>query len=345
MSRKFITHSLCLWFLLGACSSAHATVLRVLAWPGYAEPEVIHAFEQAEGVQVQVTTIDSDQALWQKITDKNCAFDVFAVNTAELQRYIHAGSVQPIDTARIPNISRQSPPFRAPSAIPGLTNQGKVYGIPFTYSAMGLIYDKKQVTAPPDSISILWDPRYEGKILAFNGGTHNFTLAAQNLGIATPFDLQPGQWPEVVKSLIALRRNVLYFYSQPNESVQMFVRQHAALMFANYGMQQVHLLEAAGVDVGYSFPRQGALTWLDTWAIPSHATHPDLALAWINLTLGKTASQLLVSRQGLANTTTPLATPADQHLLWLQPVEDASKRETLWARIYSGDNFARVLPP
>jgi Spermidine/putrescine-binding periplasmic protein len=117
-----------------------------------------------------------------------------------------------------------------------------VYGVPFTYSAMGLIYDKKQISTPPDSISALWDPHYEGKVLAFNGGTHNFTLAAQKLGITTPFDLKPAQWPEVVDALIAFRRNVLFFYSQPEESVRMFTRHHAALMLANYGMQQVHLL-------------------------------------------------------------------------------------------------------
>ena len=346
MSRRFIRHGLCLLLLLGAWSPAQSAVLHVLAWPGYAEPEVIHEFEQAHGVEVQVTTIDSDEALWQKVTEENSPFDVFAVNTAELQRYIRAGYVQPIDTEHIPNIRRQLPRFRTPSAIPGLTSQGKVYGVPFTYSAMGLIYDKKQISTPPDSISALWDPHYEGKVLAFNGGTHNFTLAAQKLGITTPFDLKPAQWPEIVDALIALRRNVLYFYSQPEESVQMFTRHHAALMLANYGMQQVHLLKAAGVDVGYSLPREGALAWLDTWAIPRKAAHPDLALDWINHMLGKTASRLLVSRQGLANTTEHPVTDDDDHrLIWLQPVEDVAKREKLWARIYSGDNSTRVLEP
>jgi putative spermidine/putrescine transport system substrate-binding protein len=35
-------------------------VLRVLAWPGYAEPEVVQAFERAHGAKVSVTVVGSD---------------------------------------------------------------------------------------------------------------------------------------------------------------------------------------------------------------------------------------------------------------------------------------------
>ena len=78
-------------------------VLRVLAWPGYAEPEVVKAFETRTRARVELTTVDTDEAQWQKITDPSGpGFDVFAVNTAELQRYLASNRVQPIDTTRIP---------------------------------------------------------------------------------------------------------------------------------------------------------------------------------------------------------------------------------------------------
>ncbi len=47
-------------------------------------------------------------------------------------------------------------------------------------------------------------------------------------------------------------------------------------MFANYGSQQVQLLKAAGLNVGYVVPKEGALAWLDCWAITRHA--PDAAM-------------------------------------------------------------------
>lgn len=325
--------------------------LRVLAWPGYVEPEVLREFEKKSGAKVELTVIDSDEALWQKLNAKpGHAFDLFAVNTAELQRYIAAGLVQPVDQRRIPNTAQQLPRFRDLAGIPGLVRregaQAQVYAIPFTYAEMGLIYDRQQIKEAPTSIKVLWDPQWRGKVIAYNGGSHNFSLAALEMGLAEPFRLSADMKRRAVDRLIALRRNVLAFYGQPDESVRLFQRHGAALMYANYGMQQVQLLKAAGADVGYAIPREGALAWLDCWAITSGASDLSLAHAWIDHLLGRQASALLVSRQGLASTTAASAASAGgARLLWLEPVEDAAHREALWARIRSGDRAAKVLEP
>ncbi|MFO1337735.1 MAG: extracellular solute-binding protein [Burkholderiaceae bacterium] len=341
------------WALLLASAGAPAAapVLRVLAWPGYAEPEVVRDFEARTGAHVELTVIDSDASMWQRLTAHDGAdFDVFAVNTAELQRYIRARLVQPVDPALVPNTRLQLPRFRQRGAIPGLVRAeagtAKTYAIPFTYSEMGLIYDKRQISSPPASIAALWDTRYQGKVIAYSGGTHNFSLAAQLLGAASPFRIEAGMWPRTVDALIDLRRNVLSFYNQPEESVGLFRRHGAALMYANYGTQQLHLLKAQGVDAGYVIPREGALAWLDCWAITRGAHDTALAHAWIDALLGERASALLVERQGLANTTTESdSSRPEVRLLWLEPAEDAGRREAMWARIQSGDRASKVLAP
>ena len=48
--------------LLPAASQA-ATVLRVLAWPGYADPDFVEVFEKRHGVKVEITTVASDDVL------------------------------------------------------------------------------------------------------------------------------------------------------------------------------------------------------------------------------------------------------------------------------------------
>jgi putative spermidine/putrescine transport system substrate-binding protein len=319
--------------------------LRVLTWPGYADPDLVRTFEQRTGSKVEVTFIDSDEVMWQKLNHNNAQeFDVFAVNTAELQRYIHSGLVQPVNTAAIPNISLQLPRFRDIKAITGLVHAGKVFAIPYTYSEMGLIYDRQQIKEPPTSIRALWDPRYRGKVLLYNGGTHNFSLAAQVLGDDTPFRLDSKEWPAAVEQLIALRRNAQGFYSQPDESVEMFRSGHIALMFANYGSQQVKLLKAVGLDVGYALPKEGALAWLDCWAITRDNRNTKLAEAWINFFLEPQAGKALVARQGLANTTSDSLRTQDK-LQWLEPVENVDRRNLLWDRILSGDRASKVLAP
>lgn len=328
---------------------AEVPLLRVLAWPGYAEPEVVQAFEQAQGARVELTLIDTDEALWQRLSQREGAdFDVLALNTVELRRARQAGLLRALEPGRIPRLARQLPRFQRRSAIPGLEHQegghSLLYGVPYTYAEMGLIHDRRRLPEPPASIGALWEPRWRGKVLAYNGGSHNFTLAAQSLGLPQPFRLQGRDWRPAVERLIALRRNVLGFYSQPEESVRLFQRHGAALMFANYGTQQLQLLRQAGADVGYAIPREGALAWLDCWALTKNGRQTELAHAWIDHLLGEQASTLLVQRQGLANTMSEsLGSPGNTRLLWLEPVEDVARREALWARIRSGDRIERVL--
>jgi putative spermidine/putrescine transport system substrate-binding protein len=342
-----ITYLLSALIFPTAMAAETDSVLRVLAWPGYADADLVREFERRTGVNVAVTFIDSDDALWQRVNQNNAQdFDVFAVNTAELQRYIASGLVAPIDMTAITNTAQQLPRFRDVANIAGLKHQGQVFAVPYTYSEMGLIYDRKQFQTPPQSIAALWDPIWRGKVLLYNGSSHNFSLAAQALGNTSPFRLAANQWPAAVDKLIALRRNALGFYTQPNESVDLFKHKHAALMLANYGSQQVKLLKAAGVDADYAIPKEGALAWLDCWAITRKAKNVELAQDWINYLLEPAPGAALVERQGLANTTSASSTIRTQdRVIWLEPVENAARRTQLWERIYSGDRASQVLAP
>jgi putative spermidine/putrescine transport system substrate-binding protein len=347
--RSFLSLLCCLAVLLPlpAAQAGEPAVLRVLAWPGYADADVVRGFEQRHQVRVEVTLIDSDTALWQRMSASGGRdFDVFAVNTAELQRYIDGGLALPIDPAAIANLRRQLPRFRQVEAIPGLMRGGQVYGIPYTYAEMGLIYDRRQFLQPPDSLRALWDPALRGRVLAYDGGVHNFSLALLSLGAEQPFRLAAEQWLPAVERLIELRRNVLGFYSQPEESVELFRRHRVALMLANYGTQQLQLLRAAGADVGYVIPREGALAWLDCWVVAAGARDRQLVEAWLNYMLEPAVSGLLVSRQGLGSTIAEsLENRPQDRLRWLEAVEDVGRRERLWARVISGDRPARVLAP
>jgi putative spermidine/putrescine transport system substrate-binding protein len=325
---------------LGSSPQAFAKeTLRVLTWPGYADSDLVKVFEKRHGVTVEVTFVSTDDVLWEKMNaHEGGDFDVFAANTAELTRYIDRGLSVPLDVSNIPNTKHQLPRFSDLNAIPGIARKGKLYAIPYTYSEMGLIYDRKQVKEPPTSMAAMWDPRYKGRVLAYNGSNHNFSIVALMLGSKTPFQIKKPEFKLIVDRLIALRRNVLTFYSLPEESIELFRENSVALMFANYGTQQVEQLRKAGADIGYVIPDEGALAWLDCWAITRGARNKRLAEEWINYTLEKDVSSALTKRQGLANTVDPAtSTDNSNRLIWLQPVEDFNLRATLWDRIISGD--------
>lgn len=333
-----------LLLLTGYHSVFAAEVLRVLAWPGYADPDAVKLFEKQTGAQVEVTQIDSDDVLWKQVSSgQNPGFDVFAVNTAELARYIDAGLVMPIDRANLPNTRKQVSRFRDVDAVPGIVKNNTLYAIPYTYADMGLIYDKKVFLQPPTTISVMWDTRFRGRVLAYDSAVHNFSLAAIMRGSHTPFHIDTDEWQQATADLIALRRNVLAFYSQPEEALKLYRDNNAVVLFANYGSQQLQTFKNAGFDVGYTIPKEGALAWLDCWAITAHSSHKKLAEAWINLMLDPIVSNYLVERQGLSSTLVDSASQNTDVLYWLQPPEDVNKRTRLWKRIISGDRLNKVL--
>lgn len=332
------------WLLISCSGAVEASeVFRVLAWPGYADPDAVRLFEEKTGAKVEVTLVDSDDVLWEQVSSAQTpGFDVFAVNTAELARYIDAGLVSPLNQDQIPNTKLQSPRFRNVDAVPGIVKHKTLYAIPYTYADMGLIYDRKTFKTPPESISVLWDPTLRGRVLAYDGGVHNFSLAALKQGSHDPFHIASPEWDPLIFDLIALRRNVLTFYTQPDESLRLFRDNNVAILFANYGSQQYQAFKDAGLDVGYTIPKEGALAWLDCWAIVANSSHKSLAEEWINLMLDPVVSSYLEKRQGLSSTLVDNDDQNSDLLYWLQPPEDVNKRTTLWKRIISGDQLERV---
>ena len=322
-----------------------ATVLRVLAWPGYADPDLVAVFEKRHGVKVEITTVASDDVLRAKLASPDGpGFDLVAANTAEIARLVDQKMLTPLPMSNVPNTARQLPRFRQLQSIAAITAGGEVYAMPFTYSEMGLVYDRQQFSAPPQSIAVLWNPRWQGKVLAFDGSSHGFSLAAMYRGLP-PFRIDSARFSLLAKDLVALRRNVRSFYSLPEESVELFRKHKVAVMHANYGQQQLKQLRDAGLDVGYVVPREGALAWLDCWAITRRSTQVALAAEWINYMLDPALSREFTRRQGLANTLEePPALTEDVPMgpiVWLEPVEDETRRAQLWQRIVAGDRPAR----
>ena len=334
------------WLTLSAFAglAQAAPLLRVLAWPGYADADVVAQFEKRHGVRVEVTIVSSDEALRSQMASARPAFDAVAANTVEIARLVGAKKLEPLNLQAIPNLAHQLPRFHPLALIAGISDAERVYAVPYTWSEMGLIYDRTQWAGPPDSWAALWDPKWRGRVLEFDSANHGFSLAALHRGLP-PFHIPPENMRGLALDLVELRRNLLAFYNLPEEAVRLFRDHKAALLFANYGQQQLKLLRDAGIDVGYVIPREGALAWLDCWAVPAGAREPLLAHQWINYMLEASVSQTLTLRQGLANTLEPApgleAGAASPKILWLEPLEDESLRSRLWRRIVSGERPER----
>jgi putative spermidine/putrescine transport system substrate-binding protein len=314
---------------------ALAKELRILAWEGYADPDWVKDFESTCACTVKVVFIGTDDEIWAKIKgSEGKDFDLFAVNTAQLQRYIDAGLTTPYDLAKMPNQKDVLPRFQDLSKVTGVMRDGKVMAIPSAFDSIGIIYDTDKVKEAPTSWNVLWDPQYAGKVLGYDNGEHNFTIAALTMGIEDPFRLTDDQLKEAEAKLIKMKQNVLSFYTTADEALQLYQHNDIAIILANFGQQQVKTMQAAGAHIAYVNPSEGSPAWLDTWAMTSGVQDKDLAESWVNFVLQKKIGQQLSERTGFGNTVAPFdsAKPNDK-LVWLKDVEDPTKRADLWNEV------------
>jgi putative spermidine/putrescine transport system substrate-binding protein len=318
-----------------AIAPGFAKELRILAWEGYADPDWVKAFEAECKCDVSVVFIGTDDEIWAKIKgSEGKDFDLFAVNTAQLQRYIDAGLTTPYDLDKVPNQKETLERFRDLSQVTGVMRDGKVMAIPYAFDSIGLIYDTDKVKEAPTSWKVLWDPQYAGKVLGYDNGEHNFTITALTMGIADPFHLTDDQLKEAEAKLIDMKKNVLSFYTTADEALQLYQHNDIDIIFANYGQQQVKTMLDAGAHIAYVNPSEGAPAWLDTWAMTSGVQDKELAESWVNFVLQKQIGQQLSERTGFGNTVVPFdsAKPGDK-LIWLRDVEDPTKRADLWNEV------------
>ena len=106
-------------------------ILRVLAWPGYAEPAQVKAFEALHRVRVQLSLVSSDEALRQQVqAHQGGDFDVIAANTVEIKNFMAQKLLRPLTLSQIPRVASQLPRFREVKGIPGISLGEEVFAVP-----------------------------------------------------------------------------------------------------------------------------------------------------------------------------------------------------------------------
>jgi putative spermidine/putrescine transport system substrate-binding protein len=138
----------------------------------------------------------------------------------------------------------------------------------------------------------------------------------------------------VKSKLVDFKKNVLSFYTTADEAQQIYQNNDVALIWANYGQQQLKALQKIGAHVAYVNPSEGALSWLDNWAMTSGVKDKAAAEKWVNFLLQKKIATELSDRTGFGNTVVASGSANESDkLVWLETVEDPLKRSDLWNEV------------
>jgi spermidine/putrescine transport system substrate-binding protein len=251
--------------------------LHVLNWQGYGTDEAwaVEIFTQRTGVKVTHDYFNSEQEMLTKLRTSPGAYDVVLINSSFTPQAAAEGLIQPIDTGKITNFKDLNPQLRD---APVFVKDGKVYGISWVWGVTSIAYNTDVVTDKPDTIDLLWDAKYAGKV----GWRDDAVEAVQMGALATGQDMNnPADLDKIKEKLKALKPQLKTFWSSEDEWNKAFAA-HDFDVSVYWSGSAARSKKAFGLPVAFLVPKEGAIGWFDGLSIATNAPNPDAAHAFID---------------------------------------------------------------
>jgi putrescine transport system substrate-binding protein len=277
----------------GGGAGAEQKVLNVYNWSDYIDPAVIEAFQRETGIAVSYDVFDSNEVLETKLLTGNSGYDVVVPSAYFLERQIQAGVFRKLDRSRLPNLGNLDAGLQARIAA---HDPGNEHGVIYMWGTTGIGFDAGKVAAimpdaPTDSWDLVFDPAVVSKfkdcgvsfledptdmvgtVLLWLGRDPN-SQSENDLKLAEEALLK-------VRPYIRTINSAQYIEDLANGEVCI------AVGYSGDVLQSRDRAAEAGrdIDIRFVIPREGALMWFDTLAIPADAAHPGNAHAFIDYLL------------------------------------------------------------
>lgn len=280
--------------LAGGAAHADGT-LNFYNWSDYIGEDTIPGFEKETGIKVNYDVYDSNDVLEAKMLAGNSGYDLI-VPTAlpALARLIQAGAVQKLDKSKIPNLKNLDPKLmeRVKSADPNLE-----YAAIWQWGTNGIGYNVDKVKErlgadfPLDSWDLVFKPEVAAKLadcgITMLDSPEEVIPLAMNYAGFNPNAEDAKALAAAEKTLLAVRPSVRYFHSSKYITDLANGEVCVSIGFSGDIFQAQSRAEEAknGVNIEYMIPKEGALIWFDTMAIPAGAPNVENAYKFINFAL------------------------------------------------------------
>ena len=184
--KKIITLVLSLMLmisLLAGCggrdSKDEGKTLHVYCFGDYFDPDLEEKFEEETGYDVVVDLFDTNEEMYPVVKNNTADYDVICASDYMIEKLVLEGVLDEINYDNVPNaenISEVIKPF-----MEGF-DPGMKHSLPHTWGTYGIMYNKTMVDEEITSWDVLWDKKYDDKIVMPNSMREGFMLAAKKLG-------------------------------------------------------------------------------------------------------------------------------------------------------------------
>ncbi len=266
-------------------AEAQAGELSILTWEGYADPAITEKFEEETGCVISRTYVGSNDEFPAKLASGSAAYDAVSPSVDTTGILAKMGVVEPISMDLLPLWDDIYEGFRVHPSVTGEGNwmppEGHIWASPFAWGSIAWMYNADEFDTPPDSIEILWDPAYEGKLSIWDDKTNIYSVARYLYGRDAPvYDLSDDQLAEVRDKLIEAKPQMRKFWSTAGELVNLYANGEVVLS-NTWGGYQSSLLIEQGINMVEFIPKEKADGWQDAWQIVKGTPNMECAKQFI----------------------------------------------------------------
>ncbi len=260
-------------------SSRSDRVVNVCSWGEYIDEDLITEFEETTGIRVNYQTAESNEALYSLINMGGADFDVIVPSDYMIGRLIEEDMLAELNYDNIPNFDLIDDRFKNLSYDP----ENK-YTVPYTWSTLGIIYNRDMVDGEITSWSAMFDPQYAGQVLMINNSRDAFGTAMYKDGLDVN-TTDKAQWDQALQTLLDQRPLVKGYVM---DEIFNSLESGEAAIGAYYAGDYFTMAEAQAenVDLQFYYP-EPTNYFIDAMCIPTGCQNQELAEIFINYMLSE----------------------------------------------------------
>ena len=237
--------------------------------------DIIAAFEEKyPHIKVNYSTYDSNEVLYTKLKNGGISVDVIIPSDYMIARMIQEDMLLELDFENIPNYQYIDDTFKNTSFDP----ENK-YSVPYTWGTVGILYNTKYVDeADVTGWELLWNEKYDDKILMFDNSRDAFGIAQYLLGYdvntTDPAELQ------ACADKLAQQKPLVQQYVMDQIYSSM---ENEEAWIAPYYAGDCMLMMESNPDLAFYLPQhQGFNMFIDSMCIPKACQEKEAAELFIN---------------------------------------------------------------
>jgi putrescine transport system substrate-binding protein len=275
---------------LATPAAAQQRAVNVYNWSDYVDPKVLEDFTKETGIKVVYDTYDNNEIVETKLLAGKSGYDIVVPSGPFLQRQIKAKVFRKLDKAQLTNLQNAWPEIQQRLAV---FDPGNEHAVNYMWGTTGIGINVKKVRqalgdVPLNTWDLLMKPELASKlkgcgIYVLDSPEDLFPGILAYLGL-NPDSKKPEDLTKAGDALFRIRGNVQKFHS--SEYINALANGDICVAVGYSGdiIQAKKRAEEAknGVEVQYIVPREGALMWFDSFAIPADAKNVKEAHEFIN---------------------------------------------------------------